>query len=341
MSYPRPENPSTSRFRSRRWRIPSAILAGALVFLANLPAAQARHRHKPASNCEPREVSKIPTPGQFAVAAQGAIVIDAFTGKSCFEKNADKPFYPASTTKILTALLVIEEGNLDKEVVIELPDTQVEPSAIEFHPGERYTRRELLYALLLKSANDVAQALARDNAGSIQAFAEKMTKRAAELGAVSSHFMNPHGLHNPQHYTTPRDLCLIARAAMQQPLFRQIVSTQTHTWPSPGCPVHLTNHNRLLGKFPGCTGIKTGYTVPAQQVLASAALWGTREAISIVMHTDKPGIWEDSKAMLTKALEEAPPDESIQSIPSIQSIGPAATNGQDGPNGQNGRAQGN
>lgn len=241
-------------------------------------------------------------PGGLKVAAQGAIAIDAYSGKAIFEKNADGQFFPASTTKILTALLVIEAGDLDREVVIQPVDTKVEPSAVEFHPGERFTRRELLYALLLKSANDAAQALARDNAGSIAAFAEKMTKRAHELGATSSHFMNPHGLHNPNHYTTPRDLCMIARVAMQQPLFRRIVSTQTHTWPATTGPVQLTNHNRLLRQFPGCTGIKTGYTVPAQQVLASAALWGTREAIAIVMHTDKPGIWEDSKAMLTHVL---------------------------------------
>ena len=284
------------------------LLCGLLVAFP----VQARPHHRKKAVAQPSIETKpiiVLKPGELSVAAQGAIVIDAFSGKSCFEKNADAPFFPASTTKILTALLVIEAGDLDREIVIQPEDTKVEPSAIEFHPGDRFTRRELLYALLLKSANDVAQALARDNAGSIAEFAEKMTKRAAELGATCSHFMNPHGLHNPQHYTTPRDLALIARTAMQQPLFRRIVSTQSHTWTASTGPILLTNHNRLLGKFPGCTGIKTGYTVPAQQVLASAALWGTSEAIAIVMHTDKPGIWEDSKALLTQALTTPAPTE--------------------------------
>ncbi|MEI6350256.1 MAG: D-alanyl-D-alanine carboxypeptidase family protein [Verrucomicrobiota bacterium] len=246
-------------------------------------------------------------PGQLSLAARGATVIDAYTGTPLFEKDADGRFYPASSTKILTALLVIEEGDLDREVVIEPRDTQVEPSAIGFKPGDRYTRREMLYGLMLKSANDIAQALARDNAGSIEAFAEKMTRRAQALGAVSSHFMNPHGLHNPQHYTTPHDLALIARAAMEQPLFRRIVGTLTHPWiTSEGVTVELRNHNRLLGVFPGCTGLKTGYTVPAQQVLVSSALRNNREVISVVMHTDKPGIWEDSKHLLTYGLLHLP-----------------------------------
>ena len=159
---------------------------------------------------------------------------------------------------------------------------------------------------MLKSANDVAQALARDNAGSIAAFADKMTRRAAELGAVSSHFMNPHGLHNPQHYTTPHDLALIARAAMEQPLFRQIVATQTYPWTGSGGVGELRNHNKLLWKFAGCTGLKTGYTVPAQQVLVSSALRGNREVISVVMHSDKPGIWEDSKQLLTYGFSHLP-----------------------------------
>jgi D-alanyl-D-alanine carboxypeptidase (penicillin-binding protein 5/6) len=187
----------------------------------------------------------------------------------------------------------------------------VEPSAIGFRPGESYTRRELLYALMLKSANDVAQALARDNAGSLEAFAEKMTRRAASLGAENSHFANPHGLPNPNHYTTPHDLALIARAAMQQPVFRQIVGTVDHPWiTAQGLAFQLKNHNKLLWcppwKFEGCTGLKTGYTVKAQQVLVSAALRNHREVISVVMHSDKPGIWVDSKTLLTYGLSHLP-----------------------------------
>lgn len=258
---------------------------------------------------EPR-VTQQPS-GGLVLAAHGATVIDTLTGDPLYEKNAYDRFYPASSTKILTALLVIEAGDLDRVVVITPEDTHVEPSAIGFRPGDRYTRRELLYALMLKSANDVAQALARDNAGSIAAFAEKMTQRAASLGALQSHFANPHGLHNPEHYTTPHDLALIARAAMQQPVFRQIVGTISYPWVSAqGVTTQLQNHNKLLWcppwKYEGCTGLKTGYTVPAQQVLVSSALRNHREVISVVMHSDKPGIWVDSKALLTYGLAHLP-----------------------------------
>ena len=241
--------------------------------------------------------------GEPNVVAQSAVLIDSYSGELLFVKNENALEYPASSTKILTALLVIEAGDLDKSVTVDLSDTKVEPSNLELKPGEQYTRRQLLYGLLLKSANDVAMALARDNAGSVEAFAEKMNRRAEELGATNSHFANPHGLHEPDHYTTAHDLALIARAAMEQPFFRQLVSTIYYTWKSPkGTVYQLRNHNRLLRHFAGCNGLKTGYTRAAQQVLVSSALREGHEVISVVLHTDKPGIWEDSKALLTYGL---------------------------------------
>jgi len=237
------------------------------------------------------------------VVAESAATIDSFTGEFLFVKNENAPQYPASSTKILTALLVIEAGDLDKVVTVDLSDTKVEPSNLELKPGEQYTRRQLLYGLLLKSANDVAMALARDNAGSVEAFAEKMNRRAVEFGATNSHFMNPNGLHDPSHYTTAHDLALIARAAMEQPFFRQVVSTIYYTWKSPAGSVYqLRNHNRLLRHFAGCNGLKTGYTRAAQQVLVSSALRDGHEVISVVLHTDKPGIWDDSKLLLAYSL---------------------------------------
>jgi serine-type D-Ala-D-Ala carboxypeptidase (penicillin-binding protein 5/6) len=237
------------------------------------------------------------------VVAQSAAVVDSYSGDFLFAKNENAKQYPASSTKILTALIVIESGDLDHLVTVDLADTKVEPSSLGLKPGEQYTRRQLLYGLLLKSANDVAMVLARDNAGSISAFAEKMDLRAAQLGATSSHFVNPHGLHDPNHYTTAHDLVLIGRAAMQQPLFREIVSTIYYTWKAPSGQIDLLrNHNRLLRHFAGCNGLKTGYTRIAQQVLVSSALRGGHEVISVVLHTDKPGIWDDSKALLSYGL---------------------------------------
>jgi serine-type D-Ala-D-Ala carboxypeptidase (penicillin-binding protein 5/6) len=237
------------------------------------------------------------------VVAQSAAVVDSYSGDFLFAKNENAKQYPASSTKILTALIVIESGDLDHLVAVDLADTKVEPSSLGLKPGEQYSRRQLLFGLLLKSANDVAMALARDNAGSVSAFAEKMNLRAAQLGATSSHFANPHGLHDPNHYTTAHDLVLIGRAAMQQPLFREIVSTVYYTWRAPSGQIdQLRNHNRLLRHFAGCNGLKTGYTRIAQQVLVSSALRSGHEVISVVLHTDKPGIWDDSKALLSYGL---------------------------------------
>jgi len=303
------------------------LTLAASLAVVSTPQAMARRAHKHAqqdsgdaadssanASAKKREAHGDSTPeplGQnvngLSLAARGATLIDAFTGETIYSKNADQVFYPASTTKILTALLVIEEGNLEQEVIVQPDDTKVEPSAVGLKPGDHYTRRQMLYALMLKSANDVAQALARDNAGSIAAFAEKMNKRAKELGATSSHFNNPHGLPDANHYTTPHDLAIIAREAMDQPLFRQIVSTQFHQWIAcDGSTEQLRNHNHLLFDFPGCTGLKTGYTVKAQQVLVSSALRNNREVISVVMHSDKPGIWEDSKQLLSFGLLHLP-----------------------------------
>lgn len=250
--------------------------------------------------------------GELPLAAKGAIVLDSLTGRTLYEKNADEPQYPASTTKIMTALLVIEAGDLEREVEITEEDARVGESSLNIRPGERYTRRQMLYGLMLKSANDVAHSLGRDNAGSVEEFGLKMTIRARELGATMTNFRNPHGLHDKEHYTTPRDLATIARAAMQQPLFRKIVSTLEHPWVTTFAAQQLRNHNRLLTQFPGCIGVKTGYTYPAQQVLASAALRDNREVLAVIMHSDKPGIWEDSKLLLTYGFDHPPGEATAE-----------------------------
>lgn len=183
----------------------------------------------PVQRVDPRNFRKLEE-GELPLAAKGAIVIDSYTGRTLYAKKADVPRYPASTTKIMTALLVIEAGDLEREVEITEEDARVGESSLNIRPGDRYTRRQMLYGLMLKSANDVAHALGRDNAGSVVAFGLKMTERARELGATATSFRNPHGLHDKEHFTTPQDLALITRAAIQQPLFRQIVATREHPW---------------------------------------------------------------------------------------------------------------
>ena len=281
------------------------VLAAVLLLCGTAPGATkkspvTRSAKKPAPTPTPAPLA----PGELPLAAKSVILLDAKTGDVLYEKAPDEMQYPASATKILTALMVLEQGDLDKRVTIQPEDTKVEPSALEFKPGEEYTRRHLLFALLLKSANDVALALARDNSGSITAFADKMNRRAEALGATGSHFTNPHGLHDPHHFTTARDLALIARFAMQQPLFREIVATPEIGMTRGAEWIVLKNHNKLLAMFPGCIGVKTGYTRASQHVLVSCAIRAGKEAISVVMHSDKPGIWNDSKTLLEYAFEK-------------------------------------
>jgi len=295
-------------------RLPARFLPWLAAALLVLPIhvtrgeARKRRHHGVAPEATPEATPTVPAPQpgateELPLAAWGAILLDELTGKVLYERNADAPQYPASTTKIMTALLVIESGDLEREVECTLEDSKVGESSLELKPGQRFTRRQMLYGMMLKSANDVAHALGRDNAGSIEAFAEKMNHRASELGAQNTHFVNPNGLHDPNHYTTPRDLALIARAAMHQPLFRKIVGTREYGWSVDGVINPLHNHNHLLERFPGCTGVKTGYTYPSQQVLVSSAMRGNIEVLSVVMHTDKPGIWNDSMLLLTYGLD--------------------------------------
>lgn len=273
---------------------------------------------------DPRKPGQMPKdfhllqPGELPLKAPGAVVIDAFTGATLYDKNADIAQFPASTTKVMTALLVIEAGHLDDEIVVTEEDARVGESSLSIKPGDHYTRRQMLYGLMLKSANDVAHCLGRDNAGTMEAFALKMTQRARELGATNTNFRNPHGLHHIEHYTSPHDLALIARYAMQQPFFRQVVSTQSYSWQKclpAGAPAtanpeiwKLSNHNRLLTKLEGCTGVKTGYTNPAQHTLVSALLRNGREVVATVMHDGKLEKWEDSMLLLTYGIDNPPKD---------------------------------
>ena len=263
---------------------------------------------------EPRSKPHPPPGSDLTLSASGAVALDALTGDLLYAKNPEARLYPASTTKIMTALIVIESGALQNEVEITKPDSLVGESSLHLVPGEKISREQMLYGLLLKSANDVAHALGRENAGSVEAFALKMNTRARELGCASTHFMNPHGLHHPEHYTCPRDLGIIARAAMQQPLFRKIVSTRESSWSSAASGTQtLWNHNHLLETFPGCSGVKTGYTSHAQQVLVSAAVRDGREVIGVVMHSQTPEAWEDSERLLERALAPKPAAHRFES----------------------------
>lgn len=248
------------------------------------------------------------------VRADSVLVFDARTSKVLYEKNADFRRPIASTQKLLTALIVAESGGLDTEVEVIANDTLCEPTKLDCRPGERYSRRDLLTALLVHSCNDVARLLARDNAGSIENFADRMNTRAVALGARNSHFVNPNGLPSPEfQYSTARDLAHIARAAYGNGLLRSIMATRTLTFQyNNGHTQTFTNTNKVLARYPLCNGMKTGYTNAAGHCLVSSATDGNRAVISVCLGDNK-SIWNDSHSLLAWGLV-APEDGGSQNL---------------------------
>jgi serine-type D-Ala-D-Ala carboxypeptidase (penicillin-binding protein 5/6) len=247
----------------------------------------------------PGSVSKIPP----STRAASVMVIDARSGEIMYEKNADAARPAASTQKLLTALIVAERGYLDRPVTVEYVDTLAEPVRLNIKPGETYTRIELLRALLVKSPNDVARCLARDSAGSVEAFAELMNQKARELGATHSHFVNPNGLPIPGQYSSARDMSIIAKAAYANPTIRSIVCLPTLVFRySNGRMRQLENTNKLLKSFAYCNGMKTGYTEAAGKCLIASGTRPGRDVIVVVLGDSKSGIWRDASALLTWGL---------------------------------------
>lgn len=235
--------------------------------------------------------------------ANSVLVVDARTGQILAEKNADQPRPAASTQKLLTALIVAETGYLDRMVRVEAVDTFAEPVKLNIRPGETYQRIDLLRALLVKSPNDVARCLARDNAGSAEAFAEKMNIRAQQLGATHSHFLNPNGLPIPGQYSTARDLAIIAREAYANPTIRSIVCQPQIVFRyANGRTRELENTNKVLKRLPFCNGMKTGYTEAAGHCLIASGSRPGRDVIVVVLGDTKSGIWTDAASLLSWGL---------------------------------------
>jgi len=237
-------------------------------------------------------------------AAAAVVVIDARTGEVLYEKNADAHRAPASTVKLLTSLIVAERGYLDQRVTVTPIDTFAEPTKLHLKAGETYQRIDLLRALLVKSPNDVARVLARAYAGSYEAFAAVMNRRARELGATNSNFVNPNGLPSPGQYSTARDLSLIARAAYANPTIRSIVSQPKIVFRyANGRTRELENTNKVLTRLSYCNGMKTGYTDAAGNCLISSGARPGRDVIAVVLgESSRPRLWKDSAALLSWAL---------------------------------------
>lgn len=245
---------------------------------------------------------------QPSVSSEGAVLMDGATGKILFSKNGDTAYYPASITKLMTALLVAESCSLDDTVKFSASATSnLESGAVSIGmvEGDTMTVRQCLYALLLKSANEVGNALAEHTAGSIQAFAERMNARAVQLGCTNTHFTNPHGLNDPQHYTTPKDMALIARAAFQNETVRTVASTRTYSLPAtkknPSGLTITMGHKMLNPRdsryYEGIIGGKTGYTSKAGNTLVTAAERDGVSMIAVVMKSSSTH-YVDTKALL-------------------------------------------
>ena len=203
----------------------------------------------------------------YAISAQCAIMLDGQTGRVLYEKNADQRSLIASTTKIMTALVVCEQCNVLDRVRIPKEAVGIEGSSMYLKEGEILTVQELLYGMMLHSGNDAATALAIYCGGTMEGFAQLMNDKARALGMGDSHFVNPHGLDSPEHYSTARDLGTLAAYAMNNPIFAKTVSTKTITIGQR----FLRNHNKLLWQVDGADGVKTGYTKAAGRILVSSA----------------------------------------------------------------------
>ena len=240
---------------------------------------------------------------KLSISAKAAVLMDAESGMVMWESNADTRMGMASTTKIMTALTVLRLTKPENTVVIPRDAVGIEGSSIYLCEGERLTVEQLLYALILSSANDAAAALAIYCSGSIEKFSVHMNAMADELGLVDTHFVNPHGLDDEQHYTTARELALITRAALENDLLCKIFSTKKATIPFDGDDGGrlLVNHNKMLSYYDGAIGVKTGFTKSTGRSLVSAA---SRDGMTLICVTlGAPDDWRDHTTLLDFGFE--------------------------------------
>lgn len=253
--------------------------------------------------CQPMYGVELPT-----TSAEGVILIEAKTNTVLYEKNAYKKFYPASITKLLTALIVeeeLEDNTIIKKSKDSINKVPSDSSNIGVSVGQAYTKQEGLYGLLLGSDNFIAHDLALATAGSIDSFANKMNERAKAFGATSTHFTNPHGYHDPKHYTTPYDMSQIARGVFENDKVTQIAGTAYHTFKLAGTKksIQIKNTSRLLRKDTGyyikeVVATKTGYHSDAKQTIVAKGIYGDMELIVVIMKTNTPSQYKDVERLL-------------------------------------------
>jgi len=265
------------------------------------------------------------------IASEGAALYNATTGEFLYKKNSDTAYYPASITKILTALLVIEKCQPDDTVTFtDSATTNLESGAVTLGltAGDTVSVRDCLYAILLKSANEAANGLAEHTAGSVSAFAAMMNEKAASLGCTGSHFANPNGLDNADHYTTPHDMALIAKACFENETFRKIDSTVSYSFPAtlrrPNGTTIVMGHKMIDSGnsqyYEGILGGKTGYTSAAGNTLVTCAERNGVRLIAVVMKS-RSTHYADTKALLDYGFAKAGNAAGKKSGSTVTAIG--------------------
>lgn len=234
---------------------------------------------------------------------ESAFLLDVQSGQVLYSKNPDQRMAPASTTKIMTALLVFEHGNLNDIVTASstmLDNKKVYGTEIYLSPGEQIPLNELLYAVLLNSANDAAVAVAEHIGGDLPHFVDMMNERAEQIGMSNTHFLNSTGLTENGHYTTAHDLALLARVAYLNPLFLNYTETKTHpiTRSAPDVPANMVNENKLLWQDPNVNGMKTGYTAQAGNCIVASASREGRSLIGVILKSPGKEMFSDMDKML-------------------------------------------
>jgi len=255
---------------------------------------------------------------------KAAVLMDGGSGRILYEKNSHEKLPIASTTKIMTAIVALENGNLNDVVSIPPEASGVEGSSVWLSPGENHSLKDLLYALMLRSGNDAATAIAIHIGGSVEGFVNMMNNTAKKIGANNTHFVNPHGLHDDNHYSTAYDLALIASYALKNPIFEEIVSTKYYTMPWEGHEWDRTlkNKNKILWTYEGANGVKTGFTKKAGRCFVGAAKRNGMQLVAVVL--DCGPMFEESTSLMDYGFEHysniniVKQGEFIKSLPVIK-----------------------
>jgi D-alanyl-D-alanine carboxypeptidase len=271
-------------------RIIAIALLALLVFVSGANAAP--------STSDRIGQADIQLPAPPANQAKAAALADVASGRILFSQRGDEPMKIASLTKIMTAIVAIEHGNLDSTIKVSARAAGKEGSSLYLQAGEKITLRNALYGLMLRSGNDAAVAIAEHVGGSTEGFAFLMNRKAEEIGLTHSHFMNPHGLDEPGHYSSANDLAKLAVYALQQPDFKEIVSTKVKSAPNPNeeWDYKWVNKNKMLTMYDGADGVKTGYTKQALRTLVSSATRSGQQLVAVTLNDRND--WVDHARLL-------------------------------------------